>query len=276
MIISHEHKYLFIELPHTGTTAISKELRENYGGTRILRKHGHYGEFLGVATPEEREYFVFSGIRNPLDEAVSLYFKYKTDHRQRFSNPPEKGSVTRNDLKRFRFVQRTGAGFAAYFKRFYRLPFNNWSSLSHKEFDFVIHFETLQEDFARALELIGIKPVRPLPLVNKTREKEHFLTYYSPEIVGRAKRVFGPFMEEWGYKFPPEWGDCSVSWSNRMLYSGLNVLRNFYWRYVRWSPNTAGKWLRKYLRPPRVKAESRGKTLVNSNQAEGRGSGTQG
>ena len=36
MIISHEHKYVFVEFPRTGTTAISKELCLNYFGKRIL------------------------------------------------------------------------------------------------------------------------------------------------------------------------------------------------------------------------------------------------
>ncbi len=42
MIISHKYKYLFIELPRTGTTAISKELRERYAGELIYEKHTKY------------------------------------------------------------------------------------------------------------------------------------------------------------------------------------------------------------------------------------------
>ena len=75
MIISHQHKYLFVELPRTGTTAVSRELRLMYAGTRILRKHSSYQEFLRKASDEEKKYFVFTCIRNPLDDAVSHYFK---------------------------------------------------------------------------------------------------------------------------------------------------------------------------------------------------------
>lgn len=42
VIISHEHKYVFAELPHTGSTAVSRELRENYAGEKILGKHSTY------------------------------------------------------------------------------------------------------------------------------------------------------------------------------------------------------------------------------------------
>jgi hypothetical protein len=259
MIISHKHKYLFIELPHTGTTAIARELRAHYDGKSILRKHGHYTEFLRVATPEEKEYFVFSGIRNPLDEAVSLYFKYKTDHHSRFSKPSRGSSVTRRDLERFRFVRDTNATFADYFRRFYRFPYSNWSSVSHRDFDFVVRFEHLQEDFAAVLARLGIPPVRPLPVVNKTKEKEHFLSYYTPDLVPRARRVFGPFLREWGYGLPPEWGGAGVPALALLEYRALNVVRSFYWRRVRWSDGLLGRWFRRrYLAPRPEKMEDDG------------------
>ena len=60
MIISHVHRYLFVELPHTGSSAVSRELREHYAGTQILYKHARYAEFLRSCSAEERDYFVFS------------------------------------------------------------------------------------------------------------------------------------------------------------------------------------------------------------------------
>ena len=85
MIISHTHKYLFIELPMTGSTAISKELREQYDGVSILQKHSTYLDFLRVANEAEKQYFVFAGIRHPLDQVVSHYFKFKTGHDGQFT-----------------------------------------------------------------------------------------------------------------------------------------------------------------------------------------------
>ena len=74
MILSDEHRYLFVELPHTGTTAISRELQEHYGGRPILIKHARYHQFRKIATREQKSYFVFSCIRNPAEEAVSCGF----------------------------------------------------------------------------------------------------------------------------------------------------------------------------------------------------------
>jgi hypothetical protein len=243
MIISHAHRYLYVELPHTGTTAIANELRQHYAGSDILRKHAHYGEFLRVASPDEKRYFVFSGIRNPLDEAVSIYFKYKTDHRRRYSQMEARrtevtGSATRADAARYRAVHAEGVDFGTYFRRYYRWPYNNWSSLHHKRFNYIIRFEQLQAGFAEALRCAGIEPKRPLPLVNRTSEKrDDFWSYFSPDLFPQARRVFGPFMHEWGYTFPPEWGEIALPPRILMEYRAVNLFRNFYWHYLRWHPS---------------------------------------
>jgi hypothetical protein len=237
MIISHKRKYLFVELPLTGTTAISRELRENYDGVEYLHKHATYLEFLRAATAEERTYFVFSNIRNPMDVAVSLYFKYRTNHKQRFTDKSRlrehKILVRFDDLRKFRFIQKNEASFAEFFLRFYCLPYNNWSQLSHKQFDFILRFESLQADFSEVLRRLGLQQVQPLPAVNKTAEKGHFLTYYTPETFKRARRVFGPFLEKWGYEFPEEWGDVKISWTSRVEFAACNLPRQVYWRFLR-------------------------------------------
>jgi len=234
MIISHKHKYLFVELPRTGSSAISKELCTNYDGVQILYKHAAYNDFLKSATAQEKRYFVFSCLRNPLDDAVSLYFKYKTDHRKKFSRMKSGRIITYSSRRRFNFIQNTNADFPTYFMKFYKIPYNNWSSLSHKKFDYVIRFENLQDDFAKVLRSIGIEQKRPLLSVNKTKGRERdFLSYYTPETIARAKWVFGPFMKEWGYEFPPEWGDESVPWSSQMAFHSCNIFRSLYWKYLR-------------------------------------------
>ncbi len=238
MIISHQHKYLFVELPHTGSTAISHELRENYDGLSILHKHATYYQFLKVASAEEKQYFVFSCIRNPLDVAVTKYFRYKTNHNNRFTDPAKiaRNRGIGNDANRkiFRFIQKTDVDFSTFFLRFYRIPYNSWASLNHKEFDFVIRFENLADDFAEVLRLVGIEPKRPLPIVNKTGgKKKDVVEYYSPEAIERAKRVFGPYMKEWGYEFPSEWGDVSISWWTRMEFELSTLFLKIYWRHLK-------------------------------------------
>jgi hypothetical protein len=239
MIISHEHRYLFVELPRTGSTAIRRELRDLYGGVPILHKHATYEEFLRKATPAERGYFVFSGIRNPLDDAVSQYFKLKTDHNRRMTDPSRtpraKPLLNRIvDRRIFRYLERTDATFADYFMRYQWLPYDRWSSLSHDRFDFVIRFEHLAEDFDEVLRRIGIDPKRPLPRVNSTAKRgRDWRDYYPPRTWARARRVFGPFMERWGYEFPAEWAAGPVRTSHRLQYRAFSFLATIYWRHLR-------------------------------------------
>lgn len=238
MIISHAHQYLFVELPRTGSTAISRELVQNYQGIRILWKHSTYQDFLRSAKPEEKEYFVFSGIRHPLDDAVSRYFKIKTDHRQRFTDPEKlkrrKSLSERLETYIYKDVHQNNFEFEKFFLKYYFLPYNNWASMGRKHYDYVIRFENIQEDFGAALRQIDIEPVRPLPVRNATTKRTRtFASYYSPRAIRRARWVFGPFMKQWGYEFPVEWGEYSIPRLQKLEYDVFNLFRGIYWRYLR-------------------------------------------
>ncbi|MDX1520003.1 MAG: sulfotransferase family 2 domain-containing protein [Anaerolineae bacterium] len=243
MIISHTYKYLFVELPHTGSTAISRELREHYDGQKIIRKHANYLEFLKIATPEEKEYFVFSCIRNPLDETVSHYYKFKNNHKGRYTDPNrlEKngGRVSEDAANFYNWVQAENPDFRKFMRRLHQLPYDNMSCVAHKQFDYVIRFEDLGAGFAEALHRMGIEPVRPLPLVNKTEKKGSFLDHYTPDTYKDAKRIFGPFMEKWDYEFPAEWGAVSVPWWAKTEFNVLGFFRRMYWGHLRGHSNTA-------------------------------------
>lgn len=261
MIISHEHKYVYIALPRTGSTAVEKELLAEYAGQRIMNKHSTYGDFLKKASEEERRYFAFSSIRNPLDDAVSRYFKIRTDHNSRYTDPVRRryrvGNVGAEAMRKtgrdrqgrrpakrapielmenrhFDYIRRTGADFPTYFKRYYRLPHDTWARLDHDRLDFVIRFESIDEDFDTALDLIGVRKTRPLPAKNTTSKKDRdFGSYYTPEVIPRAKWVFGPYMRRWGYLFPEGWGDERHPRLADAVLGTLSVPRRLYWKVIR-------------------------------------------
>ncbi len=251
MIISHKHKYLFIEIPHTGSTAISQELRALYDGEEILRKHSHYYEFERNATEEEKNYFIFGGIRNPLDVAVTKFIKFKTDHKNNYTNPARRvengGTISRTQLKRYEFTKQADADFPAFFRKYYRLPYNSISCMSLQYCAMVIRYEQLQDDFAETLRKIGIEQKRALPRVNKTSaKKRHFTSYYTPEIIPQAKRILGPYMREWGYEFPKTWGATEVTAVNQTSYQLVNQIRFFYWKHIKWGDNRVFRRLRQF------------------------------
>ena len=238
MIISDTYKYVFVEYPRTGTTAVSNELCQNYSGRRILRKHSTYQQFLKVASPEEKKYFVFTSVRNPLDDAVSHYFKLRTDHRERYTNRNKVRNGKRLaeylDTFIYSYIQRNDVDFPTYFRKFYVIPYNTWSTISIKRYNYIMRFENLPHDFANVLQLLGIDPIRPLPHRNVTGErKKEFWMYYTPEIIPRARRIFGPFMKQWGYEFPKEWGDQPISFWNQAEYQFFTLFRRVYWSVLR-------------------------------------------
>lgn len=236
MIISHEHRYVFVELYHTGSTAISRELQASYGGEPILRKHSFYRDFERQASKDERSYFTFSSIRNPLEVVTSFFYKYKSDHDD-YENPSlwskNGGWVTPLILKQYRFAHRPECTLSDYLREFHWYPYDNWSRLDHRRMDFVLRFERLADDFEACLRKIEIEPVRPLPRANVTAHRPEGLGGLdSPEVRKLAIRSFGPFMEHWGYGFPPEWGDVQVSATSKLAWELAGVARRARWEWL--------------------------------------------
>lgn len=214
MIVSDHNKYLFLEMPHTASTATSRELIDHYDGRLVFReRHAPYDQFARIATARQRKYFVFAGIRNPLDTIVTTYLK------------GVRTGLIRSDLN-----------FPMYFDRTYHLPYANFVSRSAEQIDFWIRFEALQADFEACLAKMRVEQVRPLPQRNRTIEKSnHFLDYYTPEIIPKVKRVLGPYMKEWGYDFPPEWGEYRFSPLAKSVYYTTKTAKTWWWAYrSRW------------------------------------------
>jgi hypothetical protein len=254
MIISHEHRYVYVEVPRTGSSAVRRELEEMYGGRMILRKHATYRDFLRQATDDEKTYFAFSGIRNPLDVAVTRYVHLKDNVKEHFTDAwsvkVRNSMAGRLERRIYDWVQRTDASFEAFLSRWYLLPYDTWTSLDHEKIDMVLRFEHLPDDFAEALRRIGLEPVRPLPVVNETPGRERdFAGYYTPAAIRRAAWVFGPYMEQWGYEFPESWGPVRVPGWSKLLMRFVRVYRAIYWKYLRFGDYVARRPRRQAVGP---------------------------
>jgi hypothetical protein len=240
MIISHRFRYVFVEVPRTGSTAVSEELREHYDGNVVLRKHASYRDFLRVASDDERRYFTFSGVRNPLDVAVTRYVRLKDDVQQVYRDPRQvayRNSISSRIERRIHaWVQRTDADFESFLRRWYLLPYDTWTTLDHKRMNAILRFESLAVDFEATLRQMGITPVGDLPVRNVTpgRDRE-WASYYTPRAIQRAVWVFGPYMEHWGYAFPASWGVAGVPMWSHGLFRVAHVLRSIYWKYFRFA-----------------------------------------
>ena len=180
MKVSHKHKYVFVELPQTASSAIGLELIENYNAENFMAKHALYREFANRANEDEKKYFVFSAVRDPMDVVVSKYMKYKNDHHN-YSKKKKKYMNARLDKmispirerKRHKWIQKNNSSFGEFFLKYYTKPYSNWSIVEHKNFDLIMRFENIKEDFKKVLDKIGLDIVRPLPVKNKTELKDN-------------------------------------------------------------------------------------------------------
>ena len=228
MIISREHRFVFVEAPFTGSTAISKELLEQYGCEEILHKHAHLREFLNQATPEERRYSVAIGVRNPLDQVVTFHAKLKSNHKGAFDDPARfeenGGWVSSVNREQFQFVTNSDGDFGAFLKRYHlnrgvRVSQYLWGRSCY---DHLRRFEQLDESFHAFLGAVGLEPKRALPVTNPTAGRgREFYSAYPKELRRGVRFVLGPLVAGWGYDCPADWGG-GTPLSSRVAYGFKN------------------------------------------------------
>lgn len=237
MIVSHKHKYVFIQSPHTGCTAVGRELVDFYDGEPMLFKHAAYHDFLRAATPAMKQYFVFSTVRNPIDELVSFYYKLKSNHGEDFTRPERLkingGWVTPRIIKRYQAVQDENLSFIDYLARFYRMPHVNWTVLDHKKFDYVMRYESLQDDFSVALNKLGIEQLRSIPVVNPTKkDNDDIISTLTAEELETLAWVIGPLLDYWDYPAVSD-NNTTIPNKNKLAFDVMCLVKKTYWRYIR-------------------------------------------
>ncbi len=238
MIISHKYKFLFIGLPFSASSAITKELHANYEGKPFLRKHSLYHEFIKVATTEEQDYFVFAVLRNPMEMAVTVYEKMKANAKGNFTNPElfkeNGGHITKNHRLRFNYIKDNNASFQEYFLKFYTKPYDNYSSMTLDSCNFVIRYENIAKDYLLALKKAGIDEPTPLPAANKTAGKKQDMSlYYTDEVKEQAIYVFGPFLAKYNYSFPENWGEVKIPLLSTFKFKIMGTLRRINEKFIK-------------------------------------------
>ena len=233
MIVSKEYKFVFIGLPFSASSAITRDLCNNYAGKPRLAKHSLYHEFKKTAQKKELDYLVFAVLRNPMEIVISSYQKMKTNKKGNLDNPKlfkeNGGHISKKQRKHYNYIKRNNATFQEYFLKFYKKPYDNMASLTLHECDEIIRYENIQRDYIAILKKVGVKSPKPLSEANKTAGKKQNLSfYYTKDIKERAIYVFGPFLEKYKYKFPEEWGKIHVSIFSRFYFNFLYYLRKIY------------------------------------------------
>ena len=174
MIISKEHKYIFIGIPFSGSTAISSELCLLYGGEPILNKHANI-QMLHGSGLDLSSYTVAAVLRNPVDTLRTYYYKLKSPpdgyyNEARF-NVEQGGHIRKKDRKRYAAVQAGNLTFTQFINRYHRLPYDTFFSLNKPYLNCIIRFADLNNSFRAFLLQCGIEPQRDLPVMNRSEAK---------------------------------------------------------------------------------------------------------
>jgi hypothetical protein len=178
----------FIHIPKTGGVSIQTALelqqfrsrvsirgRRRYSGL-ITFGHQLVGRLIH-ARYVPRDMFLFSFCRNPYDRAVSLWAHYRREYEP----------------------DMTFVGFCHRLRRLswrIRSPQVTW--LRGIKLDFLGRFETLEADFARLCDVLGVQR-RALPHLNAGSRSPWCGGYYDDELQAIIRRQYAPDFERFGY-----------------------------------------------------------------------------
>ena len=211
MLLSYSHRFLFIHVPKTGGSSISRALAECVHRPEdhwVNRTLGRVGIHVNLYGPERvRRYrfhstarvlrrhlseetfessFKFAFVRNPWDRMVSSYHFVAgcaTHHRHR----QVARGMNFKDYLRYEVARGKMSQAAMLTDRSGRLLV-----------DFVGRFERLAEDFHRVCQHLGL----PCQLGHHNRSRHRdYREYYDRESIELVRRHFGDEIDLFGYDF---------------------------------------------------------------------------
>lgn len=200
MVVSHQHRYVFLHIPRTAGTSVEGGLGllADRGGLRadactILGRTKHHVE------PEliPKEYLVFSFVRNPWDRILSYYlFRQEARNLHRNDIHPDERSISFHDwltrLNEFSEYIHINPAF--------QLAIRSQNSLIQDYAHFVGRYENLAGDFHAVCQRIGLEP-KKLRHLNSTRKAADYSGYYTQETVEIVARLYRDDIERFGYGF---------------------------------------------------------------------------
>jgi hypothetical protein len=189
----NENKAIFVHLPKTAGTSISKAL-----GLPVFR-HVPADDYL-IANPKKfAQFFKFAFVRNPYDRLLSSYSFLK------------KGGMNSDDRQ---FAQT----YVMFFESFEHFLIDGFASCPEirawihfrpqatficnasggNQMDFTGRFESIAEDYAEVAARLG--KCSELPVTNRS-ERGDYREAYTPAMIEIARRFYAIDLENFGYGF---------------------------------------------------------------------------
>ncbi|MEM9515317.1 MAG: hypothetical protein AAGA42_10725 [Actinomycetota bacterium] len=223
MILGRDLRYVFVQVPQTGSTAVGSWLCDHYGGEPVLEKHATIIEARHRLGRELDGCVVIVSIRDTYDQLISSY--YKAHHG--YHNASAGFRALRHD--RSRWVSEHDASLPEFVDRFARRILAPVHALSLRRADIVLRRESLGADVAELGHVLGDARPPVLPRRNATRRPTVVLEHaLSADQMHRVERLHRPFRYEFGYtEVPP-------SATDRAAYETLLHLKHAERRLARW------------------------------------------
>ena len=184
-MISHDKKLIFIHIARTGGSSIETALAgKDWWLIDPQTKHISAGMARKIYGDEIwNTYTKFSVVRNPWDRIVSMW---ATKWWHQASDLDENCSLEE-------FVRNMRPHPHEIYNTFY------YHEILDEDIDFVLRFESLQKDFSRMLNSIGVDDVT-LPHIEK-REHARYTTMYNDKEKQIVSELYQTDIVEFGYSF---------------------------------------------------------------------------
>lgn len=177
-MISHELKTIFIHIPRTGGTSVETSLvGNNWWKIEPKTKHIDWQQAKQIYAEHWDSYLKFTIIRNPWDWLASLYHSHN------------RGGTS---------------GWEAYIHNPRLFPHEQSSMLQSeiigKEIDHILRYETLNEDFIRLCNTLGISKSLPTVQIGESNH-QHYSELYSEDLRLLVAKSFQIDITRFGYKY---------------------------------------------------------------------------
>lgn len=196
MIVNYDKKFIFVGLPFSACSAISKELLEQYQCETLLHKHANIPALL-LSRPDIniKNFDVVAVVRDPVETSLTLYHWLKNNRYEHFTKAENffenGGTVTRHHRKLYALIQKRDMTFQQYLDHCFRfIPYDSLLSENIHFLTKIIRYDHLQDDFRSCFRALGLEINRDLPIYNQTAEKENVISIDEK----RLTKYFGPYL----------------------------------------------------------------------------------
>ena len=203
MIVSHQHKFLFIHIQKTAGTSVSKFLKNNIEDAQdYLRPHSPLNL---VDNQIYLQYYKVAFVRNPFDRLVSWYSMIAKNQKsfkaiQNIKNTVHK-QVLMNSSTFSEFIFNcehvtSNSGWKPFHKNQVDYITDNNGRI---DMDFIGKFESLDKDFQAITKYLNIQNIT-LPHVNRTDHKD-YRHYYTDETKKIITERFAKDLDYFQYEY---------------------------------------------------------------------------